>query len=74
MIGHNTIKIDFALIMTKIIVMKISTFEILTMTIVVVVQARLTLNDYEWLAMTTNDYEKWNHWQSWPESPICERV
>ena len=23
--------------------------------------------------MTTNDYKKWNHSQSWPESSQCER-
>ena len=33
-------------------------FEIFTMIIFVVVQARLTTNDYEWLQMTTNDYKK----------------
>ena len=35
-------------------------FEILATIISVVVQARLTSNDYELLGMTTNDYEKWN--------------
>ena len=48
-------------------------FEILTTIIFVVVRARLTSNDYEWLGMTTNDYEKWIRRQSWPELPICER-
>ena len=48
-------------------------FEIFTTIIFVVVQARLTTNDYEWLRMTTNDYEKWKTWQSWPESPQYEQ-
>ena len=34
-------------------------FEILAMIIFVVVQARLTSNDYKWLEMTTNEYKKW---------------
>ena len=46
-------------------------FEILTMIIFVVVQAKLTSNDYKWLG-TTNDYKKWIRGQSWPELPICE--
>ena len=39
-------------------------FEILTTIIFVIVQARLTSNDYKWLGMTTNDYEKWIRQQS----------
>ena len=42
-------------------------FEILAMIIFVIVQARLTLNDYKWLVMTANDYEKWIRQQSSPE-------
>ena len=39
-------------------------FEILAAIIFVVVQARLTSNDYKCLGMTTNDYEKWSRQQS----------
>ena len=46
-IGHDATTIDYALTMTNIIVVKISTFEIFTTIIFVVVRARLTMNDYE---------------------------
>ena len=60
MIGHDTIMIDYALIMTKIISEDFDMFVILSTIIFVVVRERLTTNDLKSLRMTTNHYEKWN--------------